>query len=342
MLVVATIIWLAYRFIATRPRVARRRARRRRRAARADAEPSRSCSLRCSSFRCCSSPDRVPSLAGGWLRRARRRSRASPSSRRGPPTTRPASTDRCCSRRDRAGAARRELRAHLQRRAHRVHRSDLQRGRDDRTGADIIEDEFAADQSVVDEQLRARRARLHARQPVTVPVVAAARIGRTFNVFRPFQQVHFEAERQTPIWVVRVALFSYWVLVPFAVLGVVVAAPAQDPDLPAPRLLRRRRRSPSTFTIGAVRYRGRRADASAPGVRSVTSARASPTVGLRRPAPRIESVPCRPGRLTVPRARRRRRYAHAPGDRHAPQAAACPSAGSRSPCTSSAGSRRRA
>ena len=87
-----------------------------------------------------------------------------------------------------------------------------------------------------------------------VPVVAAARIGRTFSVFRPFQQVHFEAERLSPLWVVRGGLFSFWLLAPFAVLGGVVARRRRIPIYPilvffAVVLLA------VTFAIGAVRYR---------------------------------------------------------------------------------------
>ncbi len=52
------------------------------------------------------------------------------------------------------------------------------------------------------------------------PFVAAARVGRTFNLYRPFQQVHFEGERQSPLGVLRAALFSYWALLALAVPGV--------------------------------------------------------------------------------------------------------------------------
>jgi 4-amino-4-deoxy-L-arabinose transferase-like glycosyltransferase len=121
-------------------------------------------------------------------------------------------------------------------------------------GCSILDDEFADDQSLVDRQLRDAAFEYMGDHLSRVPVVSAARIGRTFNLFRPFQQVHFEAERLSPLWVARVGLFSFWVLAPLAVLGAIVA---------------RRRRVPSypilaffgvvllavAFTIGAVRYR---------------------------------------------------------------------------------------
>ena len=82
-------------------------------------------------------------------------------------------------------------------------------------GCTILEDEFATDQTLVDEQLRDAAFEYMGDNLSRVPVVAAARIGRTFSVFRPFQQVHFEAERLSPLWVVRGGLFSFWLLAPW-------------------------------------------------------------------------------------------------------------------------------
>jgi len=87
-----------------------------------------------------------------------------------------------------------------------------------------------------------------------LPVVIAARLGRTFNMFRPFQQVHFEAERGTAIAVLWVALFSYWLLLPFAAAGGLIARRRGVmiyPLLafPAVAVLS------VALTIGAVRYR---------------------------------------------------------------------------------------
>jgi 4-amino-4-deoxy-L-arabinose transferase-like glycosyltransferase len=88
-----------------------------------------------------------------------------------------------------------------------------------------------------------------------VPIVMAARVGRTFGVFRPAQQMHLEAgETATPVWVFRLGFAVYWILLPFAVAGFVLA----------------RRRGVATYpllafplmvlisvlpTIGSVRYR---------------------------------------------------------------------------------------
>ena len=87
-----------------------------------------------------------------------------------------------------------------------------------------------------------------------VPAVAAARIGRTFSVFRPFQQVDLEAKRFSPTWVIGLGLFSFWALVPVAVVGAVFARRRRIPiypmlAFPAAIILS------VAFTIGAVRYR---------------------------------------------------------------------------------------
>lgn len=87
-------------------------------------------------------------------------------------------------------------------------------------------------------------------------VVAAARLGRTFGVYRPFQQVELEHEfeRGTDTRVLTAGLLMYWVLAPLAIAGAVIA----------------RRRGQAIYplvaffvivvlavvpTIGAVRYR---------------------------------------------------------------------------------------
>ena len=56
-----------------------------------------------------------------------------------------------------------------------------------------------------------------------VPIVLAAREGRTWDVYRPFQQNHLDAQfDKTEVWVYDLALFSYWLLLPAAIAGVVV------------------------------------------------------------------------------------------------------------------------
>jgi 4-amino-4-deoxy-L-arabinose transferase-like glycosyltransferase len=117
-----------------------------------------------------------------------------------------------------------------------------------------IEGTLSDDPTVADGELRRAAIEYMSEHRTRVPLVAAARIGRTFNVFRPFQQVHLESERGTPTWVLRAALFAYWALIPIAVLGAVVARRRQIPifpllAFPLVALLS------VVFTIGAVRYR---------------------------------------------------------------------------------------
>lgn len=121
-------------------------------------------------------------------------------------------------------------------------------------GCSLVGEEFDSDQTVADSQMRKAALDFMGDNVDRVPVVVAARIGRTFNVFRPFQQIHFEAERETPLSVLRLALVAYWALVPLAVFGVVTSRRRGIPVYPilvyflvvvwAVAL-----------TIGAVRYR---------------------------------------------------------------------------------------
>lgn len=113
---------------------------------------------------------------------------------------------------------------------------------------------LSSDASIADGQLRSMAITFMGEHLTRVPIVVGARIGRTFNLFRPFQQVHLEAERQTPTWVLRLGLFVYWMLVALAVLGAVFARRRKIPiypllAFPAVVLLS------VAFTIGAVRYR---------------------------------------------------------------------------------------
>jgi hypothetical protein len=55
-----------------------------------------------------------------------------------------------------------------------------------------------------------------------IPIVLAAREGRTWGVFRPLQQTHFDARIGSPLWVERLRLITYWMLVPMAIFGAVV------------------------------------------------------------------------------------------------------------------------
>ena len=87
----------------------------------------------------------------------------------------------------------------------------------------VLDDEFAEDASVADGQLREAAFTFMSENKSRVPVAVAARIGRTFNVFRPFDQVHREAERGSSPTVVRAGMVAYWLLVPFAAAGAVLA-----------------------------------------------------------------------------------------------------------------------
>ena len=54
------------------------------------------------------------------------------------------------------------------------------------------------------------------------PVVVAARIGRAFDVFRPFQTVDFGEREGRPREAAIAGLILYWLMVPFAIAGVVL------------------------------------------------------------------------------------------------------------------------
>jgi 4-amino-4-deoxy-L-arabinose transferase-like glycosyltransferase len=121
-------------------------------------------------------------------------------------------------------------------------------------GCSIIDGELETDQTLADDQLRRAAFDFMRDNLDRVPVVVAVRIGRAFNIYRPFQQVHLEAERETPPPVLYAALFAYWALVPLAVLGAVVARRRKVRTYPLlvffiVVLI------PVGLTIGAVRYR---------------------------------------------------------------------------------------
>ena len=54
------------------------------------------------------------------------------------------------------------------------------------------------------------------------PVVVAARIGRAFDVFRPFQTVDFGEREGRPREAAIAGLILYWLMVPFAIAGAVL------------------------------------------------------------------------------------------------------------------------
>ncbi|MGH9027055.1 MAG: hypothetical protein ACRDWD_13200, partial [Acidimicrobiia bacterium] len=55
-----------------------------------------------------------------------------------------------------------------------------------------------------------------------VPVVLAARAGRMWEMYRPFQKTYFDVIEGRELWAARTALWQYYVLMPFAIGGVVV------------------------------------------------------------------------------------------------------------------------
>ncbi len=86
-----------------------------------------------------------------------------------------------------------------------------------------------------------------------LPTVVAARIGRTFSAFRPFQQLHLEYGSDIH-WVAEWGLLEYWSLLPFAIAGIVVARRrkvALYPLLVFPFVVV----CTVLLTIGSVRYR---------------------------------------------------------------------------------------
>jgi 4-amino-4-deoxy-L-arabinose transferase-like glycosyltransferase len=85
------------------------------------------------------------------------------------------------------------------------------------------------DASTVDKENRKRALRYVRANKGRVPVVVLARVGRTFAVFRPFQQMRFEPTAR--LGVLRVAYVSYWVLMPFALAGAVLLVRRRDPAL---------------------------------------------------------------------------------------------------------------
>jgi hypothetical protein len=55
-----------------------------------------------------------------------------------------------------------------------------------------------------------------------LPLVMAAREGRVWSIFNAGQQMHIDTGRNTSIKVIEAGYVMYWLLIPFAVLGVVV------------------------------------------------------------------------------------------------------------------------
>ena len=121
-------------------------------------------------------------------------------------------------------------------------------------GCVILAKNISPDASVADGQFRSLALKYITQHKAGFVKVAAIRLGRTFSVYDPIGQREFEAERGSQLWVLTAALLAWWVLVPFAVWGFVVARRRKVPVYPL-----------GMFfvlavvavipTIGAVRYR---------------------------------------------------------------------------------------
>lgn len=118
----------------------------------------------------------------------------------------------------------------------------------------VAPDNIAPDPIAADARLRRRATDYMRDHAGRVPLVMAARIGRTFGVFRPFQQMRLETERGTPEWVFRVGFFAYWALLPLAAAGAVITRRRGTPIYPLLTFPVAAALS-VLLTIGAVRYR---------------------------------------------------------------------------------------
>jgi 4-amino-4-deoxy-L-arabinose transferase-like glycosyltransferase len=100
-------------------------------------------------------------------------------------------------------------------------------------GCAVFVKDLDPDYSVADGQYRDAGVEFIRDNASRAPVVAAARVGRAFGVFRPTQQMHLEAaESGSPLWVLRLGFVTYWILLLFAVGGFVVARRRSVPVYP--------------------------------------------------------------------------------------------------------------
>lgn len=113
---------------------------------------------------------------------------------------------------------------------------------------------ISSDASVADGQFRGLAIDFMRDHISEVPLVSLARLGRTFGVFRPGQQLGFETFRGTSLWVFQLGTAMYWALLPLGVYGVVLARRRKVmvyPLLVVPLAVV----LATAFTIGAIRYR---------------------------------------------------------------------------------------
>lgn len=118
----------------------------------------------------------------------------------------------------------------------------------------IIVAKVSTDLSVADAEFRDRALTYMTNNRRRAVEVSLIRLGRTFNLYRPFQQARFESERGSALWLTRSAVVAYWILAPLAVVGAVLTRRRRIPLYPilAFPLISVLAVAP---TIGAVRYR---------------------------------------------------------------------------------------
>ncbi len=89
------------------------------------------------------------------------------------------------------------------------------------------------EESVLDQQARTKALDYLGDHKSRVPVVVAARIGRIWDVYRPFQNVELndvlERRGKVASWAV---LIGYWMVMPFAIFGLVVLRRRRIPIFP--------------------------------------------------------------------------------------------------------------
>jgi peptidoglycan/LPS O-acetylase OafA/YrhL len=82
--------------------------------------------------------------------------------------------------------------------------------------------DFDGDESVASAARRDKALEYIRDHQSRVPVVVAARVGRVWEVFRPFQNADLAIIEGRPNSVARAGLFSYWVLFPLSIAGLIV------------------------------------------------------------------------------------------------------------------------
>jgi hypothetical protein len=111
------------------------------------------------------------------------------------------------------------------------------------------------EETLLDQRARTKALDYLGHHKKRIPIVMAARVGRVFDVYRPFQNVEFNqvGERRGDVtsWLI---LFGYWTLAPFAIGGLVVLRRRRMPIFPFVAII-----VATTVTIamsfGITRYR---------------------------------------------------------------------------------------